>query len=159
MSPDTKKEFENKIDELTGKNMDFRGRTTKKSPFGLELKSLGINPTSRKAIRMKLNIRKLLLRSYELGFANVENIEEVYEMYFINQIHYYRLNQLEMLYDDDVDLLAQATLRVLNDRKNNEISIPEQNSPNEKVLNFCPNCGYKIENPMNFCPSCGFKFQ
>ena len=25
-------------------------------------------------------------------------------------------------------------------------------------MNYCPNCGYKIDNPVNFCPSCGFKF-
>lgn len=31
MSSNTKTEFENKIDELIGKNMDFRERTTKKS--------------------------------------------------------------------------------------------------------------------------------
>ena len=155
----TKKEFEMKKDELLGKTLDFMGRSTKKSPSGLTLISLGIDPNSGKAITMKQNIKRFLEKAYELGLVNIDNIVEFYELFVEDQLNRYRYGQVKTWHNiEEMEILVLAANNVIEDRKKEENSEPLHNSSDEKVLNFCPNCGYKIDNPMNFCPKCGFKF-
>ena len=159
MSSFTKKEFELKRDELLGKTLDFMGRSTKKSPFGLTLISLGIDPNSGKAITMKQNIKRLLEKAYEMGLVNSANIVEFYELFVEDQLNRFKYRQVKTWHNvGEMEILVLSANKVINDRKIEENSEPLQNSSNEKVLNYCPNCGYKIDNPVNFCPSCGFKF-